>query len=67
MMVYLQVQQLQQQLEMQGQLAGMGTSEEEDIPPPPSPPKSKAPKLPPNWKSAKDAEGKTYYYHTTTR
>ncbi|XP_076088856.1 uncharacterized protein LOC143059261 isoform X2 [Mytilus galloprovincialis] len=62
-----QVQQLQQQLEMQGQLAGMGTSEEEDIPPPPSPPKSKAPKLPPNWKSAKDAEGKTYYYHTTTR
>ncbi|XP_064647183.1 uncharacterized protein LOC135500005 isoform X2 [Lineus longissimus] len=42
--------------------------EEEDLPPPPpSPPKPKKQKLPPNWKSAKDAEGKTYYYHSITK
>ena len=41
--------------------------EEEDVPPPPSPPKSKAIVLPPNWKTARDAEGKMYYYHTVTR
>ncbi|CAH1789994.1 unnamed protein product [Owenia fusiformis] len=37
-------------------------------PPPPSPPaKIKPVKLPPNWKTAKDADNKTYYYHTVTR
>ena len=41
--------------------------EEEDVPPPPSPPKGKPVVLPPNWKTAKDAEGKMYYYHTVTR
>lgn len=40
---------------------------EDDPPPPPSPPKPKVTKLPPNWKMAKDSEGKTYYYHTVTR
>lgn len=47
--------------------AATSTLEEEDIPPPPSPPKGKAIVLPPNWKTAKDAEGKLYYYHTVTR
>ena len=42
-------------------------AEEEDVPPPPSPPKGKAIVLPPNWKTAKDADGKLYYYHTGTR
>ena len=42
-------------------------AEEEDVPPPPSPPKGKPVVLPPNWKTAKDAEGKMYYYHTVTR
>ena len=37
-----------------------------DPPDPPPPPPKKA-KLPPKWKSAKDEEGKTYYYHTVTR
>jgi hypothetical protein len=42
--------------------------EEEDLPPPPpSPPKLKKHKLPPNWKSAKDGDGKSYYYHTVTK
>lgn len=70
---------MQQQLGMQNPLASVGapavtttvisnkTSEDEDVPPPPSPPKPKPIKLPPNWKSAKDAEGKVYYYHTSTR
>jgi hypothetical protein len=39
----------------------------EPPPPPPSPPKSKPQRLPPNWKIAKDAEGKTYFYHSVTR
>ncbi|XP_067141905.1 histone-lysine N-methyltransferase SETD2 isoform X2 [Centruroides vittatus] len=34
---------------------------------PPSPPKPKPVKLPPNWKTAKDAEGNIYYYHAITR
>ena len=29
--------------------------------------KDKAPKLPPNWKKAKDKEGKIYYYNTVTQ
>ncbi|KAH3751883.1 hypothetical protein DPMN_186488 [Dreissena polymorpha] len=45
----------------------MATMEDDDVPPPPSPPKSKTIVLPPNWKTAKDAEGKMYYYHTVTR
>jgi peptidoglycan hydrolase-like protein with peptidoglycan-binding domain len=36
-------------------------------PPDPPPPPPKKSKLPPKWKSAKDEEGKTYYYHTVTR
>lgn len=41
--------------------------EEDDVPPPPSPPKSKELALPPNWKTARDGEGRLYYYHTVTR
>ena len=48
-------------------MAPEGKTEEEDVPPPPSPPKGKPVVLPPNWKTAKDAEGKMYYYHTVTR
>lgn len=41
---------------------------EEAVPPPPEPIKpAKPPKLPPNWKTAKDAEGNMYYYHVVTR
>ncbi|XP_033101978.1 uncharacterized protein LOC117105068 isoform X2 [Anneissia japonica] len=36
----------------------------EDIPSPPKPPPNK---LPPNWKTATDSEGKVYYYHALTR
>uniref|UniRef100_A0A7N6FGL0 [histone H3]-lysine(36) N-trimethyltransferase n=1 Tax=Anabas testudineus TaxID=64144 RepID=A0A7N6FGL0_ANATE len=35
--------------------------------PPPSPPKPKTIVLPPNWKVARDPEGKIYYYHVVTR
>lgn len=35
--------------------------------PPPSPPKPKTIVLPPNWKAARDPEGKIYYYHIVTR
>ncbi|XP_068180647.1 histone-lysine N-methyltransferase SETD2 isoform X2 [Antennarius striatus] len=35
--------------------------------PPPSPPKPKTIILPPNWKVARDPEGKIYYYHIVTR
>uniref|UniRef100_A0A8C9SF62 [histone H3]-lysine(36) N-trimethyltransferase n=1 Tax=Scleropages formosus TaxID=113540 RepID=A0A8C9SF62_SCLFO len=35
--------------------------------PPPSPPKPKTIVLPPNWKVARDPEGKIYYYHVITR
>ncbi|KAL7875310.1 hypothetical protein SRHO_G00062800 [Serrasalmus rhombeus] len=35
--------------------------------PPPSPPKPKTIILPPNWKVARDPEGKIYYYHVVTR
>ncbi|XP_058413009.1 histone-lysine N-methyltransferase SETD2 isoform X1 [Diceros bicornis minor] len=35
--------------------------------PPPSPPKPKTIVLPPNWKTARDPEGKIYYYHVITR
>lgn len=35
--------------------------------PPPSPPKPKTIVLPPNWKVARDPEGKIYYYHIVTR
>ncbi|GAB1600835.1 uncharacterized protein LOC115232341 [Argonauta hians] len=43
------------------------TTGDDEPPPPPSPPKPKVTKLPANWKIAKDAEGKQYYYHTLTR
>ncbi|KAL5005854.1 hypothetical protein ScPMuIL_017012 [Solemya velum] len=73
-MAYMQqVQLLQQQLELQQQLAGttsggsVETPVEDDPPPPPSPPRPKQLKLPPNWKTAKDSEGKMYYYHAVTR
>lgn len=48
-------------------IATTSSGDDDDPPPPPSPPKPKVEKLPPNWKSAKDSEGKTYYYHTVTR
>eukprot|EP00062_Callorhinchus_milii_P025244 gi/632986012/ref/XP_007910004.1/ PREDICTED: histone-lysine N-methyltransferase SETD2 isoform X2 [Callorhinchus milii] len=35
--------------------------------PPPSPPKAKSIVLPSNWKTARDPEGKIYYYHVVTR
>lgn len=35
--------------------------------PPPSPPKPKTIVLPPNWKVARDPEGKIYYYHNLSR
>ncbi|XP_068091315.1 histone-lysine N-methyltransferase SETD2 isoform X2 [Hyperolius riggenbachi] len=35
--------------------------------PPPSPPKPKTIVLPPGWKTARDPEGKIYYYHVITR
>ena len=35
--------------------------------PPPSPPKPKTIVLPPNWKVARDPEGKIYYYHIASR
>ncbi|XP_062913227.1 histone-lysine N-methyltransferase SETD2 isoform X2 [Mobula hypostoma] len=35
--------------------------------PPPSPPKPKTIVLPTNWKTARDPEGKIYYYHVITR
>ncbi|KAI5172227.1 Histone-Lysine N-Methyltransferase Setd2 [Manis pentadactyla] len=35
--------------------------------PPPSPPKPKTTVLPPNWKTARDPEGKIYYYPVITR
>nr|KAF6270360.1 SET domain containing 2, histone lysine methyltransferase [Pipistrellus kuhlii] len=35
--------------------------------PPPSPPKPKTIVLPPNWKTARDPEGRIYYYHVITR
>ncbi|CAE1308229.1 SETD2 [Acanthosepion pharaonis] len=69
-----QVKQLQQQLQIQNIVLSSTTQNttansmsEDDPPPPPSPPKPKVTKLPPNWKMAKDSEGKTYYYHTVTR
>ena len=40
----------------------------EPPPPPPSPPpKVKKPKLPKGWRTAKDQDGKVYYYHSITR
>lgn len=39
----------------------------DEPPPPPADPKSTEPKLPADWKSAKDAQGRTYYYHQVTR
>lgn len=35
--------------------------------PPPQVPAKKTGRLPPHWKTAKDEEGNTYYYHTLTR
>lgn len=37
-----------------------------DAPPPP-PDQTCEPRLPPDWKSAKDDQGRTYYYHRVTR
>ncbi|XP_066900749.1 histone-lysine N-methyltransferase SETD2 [Halyomorpha halys] len=36
-------------------------------PPPPPPPSHVYIRLPPKWRSAKDKEGRIYYYHTKTR
>ncbi|XP_046385878.1 uncharacterized protein LOC124155803 isoform X2 [Ischnura elegans] len=36
-------------------------------PPPPPPPPPPPVQLPPKWKAAKDAEGRTYYYHVKLR
>jgi len=42
--------------------------ETEEPPPPPAPPvPAPSVRLPPNWKMAKDPEGKYYYYHSVTR
>ncbi|XP_072181261.1 uncharacterized protein [Diadema setosum] len=57
------VSQLQQHVPM-----GVGQQQAqvtESIPSPPAKPKPA--KLPPNWKTAQDSEGKTYYYHSITR
>ena len=68
---YLQVGQIPGQLSLQSRLAAMAQeatqAEDEEPPPPPSPPRPKVERLPPNWKSAKDSEGKMYYYHSVTR
>jgi len=40
---------------------------DDEAPPPPSPPTAPVSKLPANWKSAKDAENRVYYYHAYTR
>ena len=75
-----QVQHLQQQLQLNQQLANLAPSTAtataapttviQDIPSPPAPnppAREKPPPLPPNWKTAKDSDGKIYYYHTVTR
>nr|XP_054752498.1 histone-lysine N-methyltransferase SETD2-like [Lytechinus pictus] len=52
----------------QQQMAGVQQQQPqvtESIPSPPAKPKTA--KLPPKWKTAQDAEGKTYYYHSVTR
>lgn len=66
-MAFLQQVEAFKQQHLEPSKSAMPAIEEEDIPPPPSPPKGKAIVLPPNWKTAKDAEGKLYYYHTVTR
>ncbi|KAG8535057.1 hypothetical protein GDO81_029565, partial [Engystomops pustulosus] len=45
---------------------GLGPNNIMDLPPP-SPPKPKTIVLPPHWKTARDPEGKIYYYHVITR
>ncbi len=86
--LYFQVQHLQQQLQLNQQLANLapGTVAAaqpaptpapattaaviQDIPSPPAPnppAKEVPPPLPQNWKTAKDSDGKIYYYHTVTR
>ncbi|XP_059174728.1 uncharacterized protein LOC131954909 isoform X2 [Physella acuta] len=55
---------------LQATTSSTGLSEldmEEEVPPPPSPPTVPVTKLPPNWKTAKDSEGRVYYYHAFTR
>ncbi|XP_064598536.1 LOW QUALITY PROTEIN: uncharacterized protein LOC135464899 [Liolophura sinensis] len=61
----VQVQHLPQHVQIHQQLVTPEVVE--DVPPPPSPPRPKAVKLPPNWKTAKDPEGKVYYYHSVTK
>ncbi|XP_071942305.1 uncharacterized protein [Antedon mediterranea] len=48
----------------QASSTSMQTIVQDDIPSPPKPPPNK---LPPNWKTATDSEGKVYYYHAITR
>lgn len=51
---------------MQQPEMGLGGNNIMDLPPP-SPPKPKTIVLPPSWKTARDPEGKIYYYHVITR
>lgn len=44
--------------------SGLPVAASETLPPLPPPP---VVRLPPKWKSAKDSEGRTYYYHVKTR
>ncbi|CAI9716650.1 histone-lysine N-methyltransferase SETD2-like isoform X3 [Octopus vulgaris] len=62
-----QLQQLQMQNIVLPSTTSTNAATDDEPPPPPSPPKPKVTKLPANWKIAKDAEGKQYYYHTLTR
>lgn len=66
-LAYQQQMALQQMAAMQQTGQPMPGGEEDDVPPPPSPPKASGSTLPPNWKTARDAEGRLYYYHTVTR
>ena len=58
----------QEQQQQQRPTTSKRTTQAEEPPPPPAPPVPEPTvTLPPNWKMAKDAEGKYYYYHSVTR
>ena len=52
---------------MQPALPKEPAPEKKPIVKPPPEPKSEERKLPPHWRTAKDADGKTYFYHALTR